>query len=378
MASRTARSMSSPVLLAREPLLECVRRCIALSLAALVLAGASATAQADYFDQYGLHAGSIDVDMGTQPSSFPSGVVSAVMRRDRILQSALTTLKSPLRTFGFRRGADMLPLLTDQRLDAALLGDMPTLLTASSGAVWIVGLVKQTTIAVVARDNVVLSKFAGKRIALVEASSAHLALLQGLRAAGLNEQLVTLVPMGVSDMPQALEDGRIDAFAAWEPFITIALNKNPRNRVVFRGASSDYFVITRQMVRQQPQAALQLIAGFVRALEWMRESQSNLEQAARWAMADSESFSGTAPALTTAQVRAITRRELLDIPSAPALLDDGGPPRLKAEFEFLRKLDKLTSAAGWAQVEAALAYDGLATVLGDERRFKLHSFDYRP
>ena len=354
------------------------RRCLTACLAGLALLGMGGPAYADYFDQYGLRAGAPELDLGTQPSGFPSGVVSAVMQRDRILRTALAESKAPLRSFGFRRGADMLPLLADQRLDAALLGDMPTLLAASSGGVWIVGLVKQTTTAIVARDNMVVSKFAGKRIGLVEASSAHLALLQSLRAAGLSEQQVTPVPMAVGDMPQALEDGKLDAFAAWEPFTTIALNKNPRNHVVFRGASADYFVINRQLTRQQPQAALQLVAGFVRALEWMRASQANLEQAARWAMSDSESFTGAPAALTSAQVRAITRRELLDVPSAPALLDDGGPPRLKAEFEFLRKLEKLSSAAQWAQVEAALAYDGLVTVLGDTRRFKTNRFDYQP
>jgi ABC-type nitrate/sulfonate/bicarbonate transport system substrate-binding protein len=346
-----------------------------LSLATLV---GGAHAQGDYISQYGLHPASSELDLGIQPLGFPSGVISAVMRHDRILQSALAELRTPLRTSAFRRGADMLALLADQRLDAGLLGDMPTLLTAATGNVWVVGLAKQTATALIARNNMVVGQLAGKRIGYVEASSAHLTVLQGLQAAGLSEQQVQWVAMGVADMPQALEAGALDAFAAWEPYTTIALNRNPHNHIVFRGASADYFVITRAFVRQQPQAALQLIAGFVRALAWMRESQGNLEQAARWAMAESSAFSNVPPALTSAQVRAITRRELLDIPSAPVLLDDGGPPRLKAEFEFLRRLGKLPTAAGWAQVEAALAYDGLATVLGDGRRFKLHTYDYQP
>lgn len=352
-----------------------LQRGTALALASLA---GSAWAQGEYIAQYGLRPGSSELDLGTQPLGVPSGVVSAVMRRDRILQAALAELKTPLRSFAFRRGADMLPLLADQRLEAGLLGDMPTLLTAASGDVWIVGLVKQTATALIARNNMVVGQLAGKRIGYVEASSAHLTVLQGLQAAGLSEQQVQWVAMGVADMPQALEDGRLDAFAAWEPFTTIALNKNPRNHIVFRGASADYFVLSRSFARQQPQAALELIAGFARALEWMRESQGNLEQAARWSMAESAAFSGIAPALTSAQVRAITRRELLDIPSAPALLDGGGPPRLKAEFEFLRRLGKLPPTAGWAQVEAALAYDGLASVQSDERRFRLHTYDYQP
>lgn len=335
-------------------------------------------AQDDYVAQYGLRPGSIELDLGVQPLGVPSGVVSAVMRRDRLLQAALAERKTPLRSSPFRRGADMLPLLADQRLDAALLGDMPTLLTAASGEVWVVGLVKQTATALVARNNMVVGQLAGKRIGVVEASSAHLTVLQGLQAARLTEQQVQWVFMGVADMPQALEDGRLDAFAAWEPFTTIALNKNPHNHVVFRGASSDYFVLSRAFARQQSHAALELIAAFVRALEWMRESQTHLDQAARWSMAESAALSGVAPALTIAQVRAITRRELLDIPSAPTLMDSGGLPRLKAEFEFLRRLGKLPATAGWAQVEAALAYDGLASVQSDERRWRLHTYDYQP
>lgn len=347
----------------------------------LAVAGAACVhpgAYADYFDRYGLQAASSETDLGTQPTGVPSGVLSAVMRRDHHLQEALTALKRPLRSHGFRRGADMLGLLADQRLDAGLLGDMPTLLSAAAGQVWIVGLVKQTTTALIARDNLVASGLAGKRIAYVEASSAHLTLLQGLSSAGLTEQNVQLVPMAIVDMPQALEDGKVDAFSAWEPFITIALNRNPRNHIVFRGASADYFVIARAFAQQSPQAALQLIAGFVRALEWMRAAPRNMEQAARWSILDSEAFSGAAPAVTTTQVRSIVRRELLDVPSAPALVDDGGRPRLKPEFDFLRRLGKLPAQASWTQVEAALAYDGLHAVLSDARRYRLRSFDYRP
>lgn len=344
---------------------------------ALATLAGTAGAQDDYVAQYGLRPGSTELDLGIQPMGVPAGVVSAVMRRDRLLQAALAERKTPLRSWPFRRGADMRPLLADQRLDAAMLGDMSTLLAAASGDVWIVGLTQQAAIALVARSGMVVGQLAGKRIGVVEASSAHLTVLQGLQAAGLSQQQVQWVFMGVADMPQALEDGQLDAFAAREPFTTIALNKNPRHRIVFRGASSDYFVLARAFARQQPQAALELIAAFVRALEWMRESQVHLEQAARWSMAESAAFSGVAPALTSAQVRAITRRELLDIPSAPTLLDSGGPPRLKAEFEFLRRLGKLPATAAWAQVEAALAYDGLASVQSDERRWRLHTYDYQ-
>lgn len=354
------------------------RRVLAYTALALAALAPATGVHADYMDQYGLRPASREVDLGVQPLGYPTGLISAAMQHDRILQDALAALDAPLRLSAFRRGADMLQLLTDQRLEAGMLGDMPTLLAAARGDVWVVGLVKQTTTALVARDNLVMSRLAGKRIGYVEASSAHLTILQGLAAAGLSEQSITLVPMGVADMPTALQNGEVDAFAAWEPFTTMALGNSPHHQIVFRGSSSDYFVINRSFASKSPQAALQLIAGYVRAIHWMRASRANLEQAARWALAETAKFSGDTRTLTVAQATGITRRELLDVPSAPALVDDGGPPRLKAEFEFLQRLGKLPPGADWSKVDAALAYDGLNSVMHDPRRFKLHQFDYQP
>jgi ABC-type nitrate/sulfonate/bicarbonate transport system substrate-binding protein len=351
---------------------------------------------ADYFDAYGLTPASAPLDLGVQPLGYPSGVISAVMARDRILAKALEQAGRPLRLHPFKRGADMLAPLADGRLEAALLGDMPTLLAAAEGSVWIAGLVKQTSTAIVANGDLQVRDLPGKRIAYVEASSAHLTLLQGLAAAGLTPSQVSLVPMGVREMPAALQRGEIDAFAAWEPAPTIALaqgEKNggkqggkhgAKNQVVFRSYSSDYFVVQREFARRSPQAALQLLAGYLRALEWMRRSQLNLERAARWALADTQAFANTQAfagvqtdtGVTVAQIAAITRREILDVPSAPAVLFSPSAPPLRSEFQFLGKLGKLGPGAQWAEVEAALGYTGLAQVQAQARGFALRSFDY--
>ncbi len=333
-------------------------------------------AAAEYFDAYGLRAASSAVDVGVQPLGYPSGVISAVMRRDRILQKALNDSKQPLRTYPFRRGADMLALLQDRRLDAALLGDMPTLVAASTGTVLIVGLVKQTSTAIVAKGVTQLSGLVHKRIAYVEASSAHHTLLQGLASAGIAESQVEWVPMGIADMPLALESGRVDAFAGWEPATTIAMGKSDQNRIVFRGQSSDYFVLEREFVQRSPQAALQLTAGFYRAIDWMRRSTHNLGKAALWAMADTAAFSGERARLSDRQIAGITRREILDVPSAPTLLFDRGAPPLHNEYDFLSKLGRLPAGAQWSRVETAFSYDGLAQVLTQARTYRLRDFDY--
>jgi NitT/TauT family transport system substrate-binding protein len=200
--------------------------------------------------------------------------------------------------------------------------------------------------------------------------------LQGLASAGIGEKQVQLIELDVNDMPDALERGAIDAFAAWEPGPTIALSNNKRNRILFRGLSTTYFVLERDFAERSPQTALQVVAGFLRAIEWMRRSRHNVEQGVRWAMFDAASFAGKPSPISMAQIVSITYREILDIPSAPAILTSPGAPPLKHEFEFLQKLGKLPPGAQWSSVEAALAYDGLTRVMAKAREFEIHVFDY--
>lgn len=319
------------------------------------------------------------LDVGVQPLGIPSGVISSVMQRDRVLQSTLVALKQPLKMHAFRRGADMVDLLADHRLDAALLGDMPTILAASAHPVWVAGLVKQTSTALVAVGDSQIRNLVGKRIGYVPLSSAHNTLLQGLASAGLVESDVKLVALSVNDMPDALARGDIDAFSAWEPAPSIALARSDKTRVVFRGLSADYFVIDRDFAQRSPEAARVVVAGFVRAIEWMRASQKNVETAARWVLADAQAFSGKAPAVTVPQIVAITRREILGVPSAPVVVRaPGSAPPLKMEFEFLKKLGKLPSGEAWEQVTDAFRYDGLSRVMGESRKYQLRVFDYGP
>jgi NitT/TauT family transport system substrate-binding protein len=251
-------------------------------------------------------------------------------------------------------------------------------MAAVTGSIWIVGIVKQSPTAIVAREGMQVGSLLGKRVAYVEASSAHQTLLQGLTSAGLKEKDIHLVTMRVDDMPAALERGDIDAFAAWEPAPSIALANSGFNRIVFRGSSTDYFVIGKGIASRSPQAVEALVAGYLRAIDWLRLSQKNLEQAAAWVTVDAEAFSGKKSEVKVAQIAGITRRELLNVPSAPLILvNPKAPPPLKGEFNFLKGLGKLPSNATWETVEAARNNDLLLRILADMRHYEVNRFDYR-
>lgn len=320
------------------------------------------------------------LDLGVQPLGYPSGMFSSIMARDQTLRHALERLGLGLRLHPYLKGFDMIDLVDGARLEGALLGDMPTILTAVANEVAIIGMVKQTFSSVVAREFGQIGELKGKRIGNAAGSSAHHALLRGLRSAGLSEMDVTLVAVDVGDMPAALAAGTIDAFAAWEPAPSIALRGGSQFKVIYRGVSTDYFVLARSFLLRHPEAAREVIASFVRALNWMGSSREALLQSCEWAMADGTAFIGKPQNTTAEQAAAIVRREILEVASAPVIprRGAGGQEMLESEFLFLRELGKIPADTQWSRVAASFSRDLLLEVLEKPGRYRLAGFDYSP
>ncbi|WP_323000612.1 NrtA/SsuA/CpmA family ABC transporter substrate-binding protein [Denitromonas sp.] len=331
----------------------------------------------DAYDGYDLSPQAARVDLGVQPLGYPTGLVGAAMGRDRILRGALAEQGLSLQTLAFRRGPDIVDRLGGQRLEAGLVGDMPTLAAIAAGDTLVAGVVKFSTSAVVSREIGLMANLRGRRIAYVEGSSAHYTLLEGLASAGLKEADVELVPMPVNDMPDALREGRVSAFAAWEPAPAIALAQDPAHRIVFRGRSTDYLLISRQFADTRPEAARQLTAALVRAIRWMQRRRDNIETAARWAMADGVRLAGEPAQASLSQAVNITRTELLDIPALPTIPASArGMQGLGGKLKFLQHRGKIPTHIGANEVEQAFDYAGLAEVQSAPAKYRLNNFDY--
>lgn len=331
----------------------------------------------EYYERYDISTQPNVVDMGVQPMAYPLAFISSTMQRDLLLKQDLRKLGVELRVHPFRKGNDMVKLMGQGKLEWAFLGDMPTVNTLVRTPTVVVGLGKRNFSSVVSRSAPQIDALRGKRIAYSPGSSSHLVLIRGLKAAGIAETAVTLVAMDPGQMLQALESGAVDAFSAWEPTPTIAIQRNAANRPIYRGMSTDWVVAAEPFAREQAPVALALTAAYARAILWMRAANANLERAASWVLSDGEAFTGEARALSLAKAMDIARKDLLDVPGAPAVPArvDGVPP-LTREFEFLRELGRLPAEALAAQVTQALTYDGLRKVQAAPRVYRQHQFEY--
>jgi NitT/TauT family transport system substrate-binding protein len=94
-------------------------------------------------------------------------------------------------------------------------------------------------------------------------------------------------------------------------------------------------------------------------------------------MADGETLSGKVPDLSIAQGVNITRRDILNIPSAPTILPDAdGKLPLATEFNFLKQLGKIPANNTGTKLTESFSYDGLAQVMKDPRRYNIRKFQY--
>lgn len=351
----------------------CVKCLATLSLLAFLPAIRVTQAAEEYFADYQYLDMSQGVDVATQPNAYPISYLTALMQRDRILRRQMPAVAF----HPFRKGNDILHQLGDAHVEASIFGDMPTLLAVINERAVIVGLAKKNFSSIVARSYTRVEQLRGKRIAYSPNSTAHYVLMKGLAASDMGDKDVVLVPMEPAAMPEALATGKVDAFAAWEPTPTIALTADKRNRAIYKGMSTVWMVFSADFIQEQPARALDLVASYVRALNWLRASRRNLERATAWVLQDSERFSGQRAGLSAAQAADIARKDMLDVPEIPLAegLERNLLP-LAGELAFLKSQGKVEPTADEAALAKAFAYSGLQQVLKAPKRFRVYEYDY--
>ena len=236
------------------------------------------------YSKYEFGEGDNVIDFGIQPLEIPPGIISEAMRRDATLRDSLSQLGLEIKFHPFLKGADINFFLKRGDVEAVMAGDMPTLTASATHDVIVVSLTKQGFNSIVAREQMLLTALRGRRIGYAFSSNAHYSLLEALADAGLGENDVHLVPMDVTQMPDALAAREVDAFSAWEPMPAIAIARPDGFVAIHRTLSTSYMYFARLFAEKHPEAVCNIVASQPRSMAWMRQSKRNFLVACGWTL----------------------------------------------------------------------------------------------
>lgn len=318
------------------------------------------------------------IDVGMQPLGLTISLISEAMKHDAILKAALSRQGLEIRFHPFFKGTDSNFFLARGDLDVALAGDMPTLTAAAVSEITIGARNRVGFNSIVAKRHMLIKELEGKRIGYAFGSTAHHNILQALSTEGLREADVRLIQLKVSDMPDALAQGKIDAFAAWEPTPTIALAKFDDFVVIHRGLASTFLYFSHTFADRYSKAVHQIVASQLRAINWMKRRKRNLLKACGWALQAGKDFTGRDKVLSMEQYASLVKGDLLDVRNVSIIprqdLEEGG--RLFEEFEFLKNLGKISSTVNWDKVKFSFDYTIVKEVIKAQKEFQIYTYEY--
>lgn len=325
------------------------------------------------YSRYRFGNGDSVLDIGTQPLFLP-GVISEVMQRDAILQSVLAERGVEARFHSFLKGADINFFLARGDLEAGIGGDMPTLMACANSAVLVTSLMDQHFASLVARRPMLIPELKGKRIAYAFGSQAHHALLAALAVEGLGPHDVSMIPMDVHNMADALHDGRIDVFSAWEPTPSIAIHKYPKSVRISGTLTTGYLYFSEAYARHSPELIRLVVASQLRAMAWITASDTNLHKASSWALAAGGEIGGNTDGIPAQVLASAVNEGLLGF-SASAFI----PEKMMAEnaelfrqFRFLQELGAVPEHTSWNDIRECFDGTVVAEIMAQPDRYRLY------
>jgi NitT/TauT family transport system substrate-binding protein len=318
------------------------------------------------------------VNIGVQPLYMPTNIIVEAMKRDAVLGREMEKIGVKLKFYDFLKGADVNFFLQRGDLHGGFAGDMPTLVAASKMKIKIPALAEMGFTSIVSKKLYSIKELRGRRIGYAFGSNAHYGLLNALTAAGIAPNDVSLVAMEISDMPDALAAGRIDAFSAWEPTVKETLKSQPKTRVIHRSISSGYLYFTQDFCTQRTDALRAVLAAEIRAVRWLQRDRENLLRAAGWAADAASVVSRQKNALTRKQTAWLAANDLLGMDSEPRIpmreLSEGG--QLHTEFQFLKSIRLVEQSTQWSAVLESFDTAVMDEILANPSKYRVRDYDY--
>lgn len=315
------------------------------------------------------------INMGTQPLYIPTSVITEVMSRDRILSDQLKQLGVSLVFYPFLKGNDLNYFMENDKLDIGVGGDMPAIRLASNDDIAIVSLIQEGPVSIISRDVQEVQTLKNKKIGYALGSNAHFYLVNTLLKNGVSLDSVQLISMDVTEMPSALANGEIDAFAAWEPTPTLSLETNPGFIVTHQGRSLGFIYVKEELFEEDPEVVYHILASEFRAIRWLKASDHNIATAIMWCNVANLDLHTNATVINSDVMLKLVKQDLPGILikeypriSQDILADDGF---LEKEYLLLKSLNMVPEDSEWIDVFSSINLEILETVISAPEKYLL-------
>ncbi len=111
----------------------------------------------------------------------------------------------------------------------------------------------------------------GKQVAYEEGTTSDILLNYALSQNGMTIADIQKVPMPASDAGAALIGGKVPVAVTYEPYLTLAMNENPKVKMVYSagenpGLISDVFVVREEFLKEKPGQVVALLKAWDLAL----------------------------------------------------------------------------------------------------------------
>ncbi|MBH8575501.1 aliphatic sulfonate ABC transporter substrate-binding protein [Nostocaceae cyanobacterium CENA369] len=214
---------------------------------------------------------------------YQKGGVIPIARQRGELERQLLTRNIKVEWSGpFDRCATLLQALNGNRADIGGCGDIPSISGIAAGQPLCIGSLQRPqpdslSSAILVRGNSSIRKpddLVGKKVAVNQGGAGEYLLLKVLEKAKIPKEKVQRVYLSPNDAAPALYQGAVDAWAVWEPYISIAQLEYHARRITTTHPAPTYgvMVVRTDAAKENPVAVKAALTALSQDGEWLNQN----------------------------------------------------------------------------------------------------------
>ncbi|SEK40582.1 sulfonate transport system substrate-binding protein [Paenibacillus sp. cl141a] len=213
-----------------------------------------------------------------------SGGLFGKAREERWFEEEFGKLGDRVEWAEFQSGPPMTEAMASNRLDFAGLGNMPIIAAQAADIPFKVisqSLHGQKNVAIIVPPDSTaqtLSDLKGKKVAVTKGSNAFNFLYRGLADQGLKVSDIEIIQLQPDEAQPAFESGGVDAWATWDPYITLNTLTGKGN-VLADGEqlgvlSPSFNIVRKDFADQYPDLVTLYLTVLNKTLAWEKENEA--------------------------------------------------------------------------------------------------------